>query len=180
MAIGFRPLTRGDLPQVCVWLAEPLVAHWWADDPSPAAVEAEYGPAIDGTDPTEVFVVTVAGRDAGMIQRHRWHDEPAYVTEVSPHLDIPDGAMSVDYLLGTEEARGGGTGTAMLGAFMELLWRDHPACPCVIVPVHAGNRASWRALERNGFTLVAECELEPDNPAHTRDHRVYRLDRPRG
>ena len=43
-----------------------------------------------------------------------------------------------------------------------------------LVPVHADNRASWRALERAGFTRVAEGDLEPDNPQDTRDHVVYR------
>ena len=47
----------------------------------------------------------------------------------------------------------------------------------MIVPVHAGNRASWRALERAGFTRVAAGELRPDNPRDSRDHYVYGLNR---
>jgi aminoglycoside 6'-N-acetyltransferase len=33
-------------------------------------------------------------------------------------------------------------------------------------------------LEKAGFRLVGEAELEPDNPVDDRRHVVYRLDRP--
>jgi aminoglycoside 6'-N-acetyltransferase len=175
--VDFRPLTRADFPDPGRWLSEPTIAWWWADDPSLAAIEKEYGDAIDGIAPGEAFIVEIDGGAAGLIQRYYWRDEPSYVAEVAPFVTLPARAMSIDYLL-RDGARGGGRGTAMIGEFVERLWRDHPDCPCIIVPVHADNRASWRALERNGFVRIAECELEPDNPEHTRDHVIYRLDRP--
>ncbi len=46
------------------------------------------------------------------------------------------------------------------------------------MPVAAGNRASWRALERAGFTRIAAGPLPPDNPIDPPDHVVYRLMRP--
>jgi len=48
----------------------------------------------------------------------------------------------------------------------------------VIVPVSAGNYASWRTLERAGFQRIAAGDLEPDNPCDPRDHYVYRIERP--
>jgi aminoglycoside 6'-N-acetyltransferase len=34
----------------------------------------------------------------------------------------------------------------------------------IVVPIVAGNRASWRALEKAGFVRIAEGDLAPDNP----------------
>lgn len=178
MDIAFRPITRDDFPLIGTWFAEPLVSWWWADDPTLSAVETEYGPVVAGTDPTEVFIVVVNGDAKGLIQRYRFDDEPSYAQELAPAVAVPAQAMSIDYLLADAGSRGKGLGTAMVGTFVERLWADHPDCPCLIVPVHADNRASWRALERCGFTRIAECELEPDNPDHTRHHVIYRLDRP--
>ena len=177
MTLDFRPLGRGDFVTLSAWLQEPLVAWWWADDSAVENIETEYGPAIDGTDPTEVFVVTIDGADSGLIQRYYWNDEPDYIAEVAPYIDLPKRAMSIDYLLG-DGHRGAGRGTAMIAAFVDCLWQDHRDCPCLIVPVHADNRSSWRALERCGFARIAECELTPDNPAHTRNHVIYQLNRP--
>lgn len=66
----------------------------------------------------------------------------------------------------------------MIAAFMRLLWRDHPAAPAVIVPVHTDNIASWRMLERVGFRRIATGMFTPDNPADDGRHVVYRMDRP--
>ncbi|HWC33704.1 MAG TPA: hypothetical protein VG650_02640 [Mycobacteriales bacterium] len=56
--VSFRPLSRDDLPQLFDWLRRPHVAQWWRDVPADlGVVEAEYGPCIDGDDPTELFVV---------------------------------------------------------------------------------------------------------------------------
>ncbi|HWA66929.1 MAG TPA: acetyltransferase, partial [Mycobacteriales bacterium] len=56
--LRFRPLVRDDLPMLFEWLRQPHVAKWWREVPADlAAVEAEYGPCIDGADPTELYVV---------------------------------------------------------------------------------------------------------------------------
>ena len=55
--VTVRPLARADLARLSGWLAEPHVARWWRDPNDLAAVTATYQPCIDGTDPTEVFVI---------------------------------------------------------------------------------------------------------------------------
>lgn len=57
-------------------------------------------------------------------------------------------------------------------------WRGHPRAPAVVVPVSAANRASWRVLERAGFSRVAEGALRPDNPIDGYSHYIYRARRP--
>jgi aminoglycoside 6'-N-acetyltransferase len=174
----FRPLARADYLLVAHWLRQPHVARWWADDASPQGFEADYGGVIDGTEPCDVFIALRDGAAFGLIQRLRWHAYPDYVREAQALLPIPPGAWSIDYLVGELHHTGQGWGSAMVGAFVQRLWADHPEVSCIVVPVHVENRASWRALERQGFVRVAHGELSPDNPADSREHVVLRLDRP--
>lgn len=62
--VTVRPLARADLARLSGWLAEPHVARWWRDPSDLAAVQAAYLPCIDGTDPTEVFVIEAEGHPA--------------------------------------------------------------------------------------------------------------------
>lgn len=175
--VTFRPLERADLPLLGRWLAEPLVARWWAHDPSPAAVEADFGPVLDGRDPTELALALSGGRPFGLLQRYTFADNPQYVAELAPVFPVPEGALSIDYLVGEPGMRGRGAGAAMIAAFVAEGWTRYPAARDVVVPVAAGNVASWRALERAGFVRVAEGPLTPDNPVDPPDHVVYRIGR---
>ena len=175
--LGFRPLRREDFPTLARWLAEPLVARWWDDDAWPEALERDFGPCIDGREPTEVFVVSADGEEFGLIQRYPVAAYPEDLAELAEVLPVPPGALSIDYFIGEPGHRGRGLGAAMIAAFVAQTWEAAPGAGEVLVPVAAGNTGSWRALERAGFTRAAEGELEPDNPRDPRDHVVYRLAR---
>lgn len=178
MTMTFQPLRREGFPLLAHWLAEPLVYRWWNDEPSVEAVEREYGPSVDGTDPTEVFLVFVDDRPVGLIQRYPIAAYPEDVAELVALHPVGPGAFSIDYLIGDPAARGAGLAARMIAAFIELSWAGYPDADEVVVPVAAGNTASWRSLERAGLTRVAEGEMTPDNPIDPRDHVVYRLVRP--
>jgi aminoglycoside 6'-N-acetyltransferase len=193
-ACAFRHLTREDFPLLGDWLSQPHVARWWAADPSPDAIEADYGGSVDGTEPSEVFIASRGGTPLGLVQRYRWDAYPSYVDEVAAILTLPAQALSIDYLVGPPAALQRGWGTQMLREFVQSTWRDlwpgnspgtppatcpgDPQTPAIVVPVHADNTASWRVLERAGFRRVASGLLVPDNPADNRNHHIYRLDRP--
>lgn len=174
----FRRLARNDFSLLSRWLTQPHVARWWDDDPSLDAIEADYGGCIDGTEPAEVFIALREGEPVGFVQRYRLDSYPQYLDELAPVLSVAASALSIDYLIGPPEALGRGWGAAMIVAFAHQLWRDCPDASALIVPVHAGNIASWRALERAGFARAASGLLQPDNPADSKDHYIYRLDRP--
>lgn len=176
--VTLRPLRRTDFPLLARWLAEPLVARWWAHDPSPEALERDFGPSLDGRDRCVLLVVVADGRDVGLVQHYPLDDEPAHRTELAPLLAVPAGAVSLDYLLGEPSARGRGLGAEAVAAALADAWARHPGSRDAVVPVHADNRASWRALERAGFTRVAAGELTPDNPADSREHLVLARRRP--
>ena len=175
--VELHPLRRADLPLVSRWLAEPLVARWWNDDPAAAAVEAQYGPSIDGADPTAVYLGCSAGEPFGLVQVYRFADEPESLAELSAVCPVPPGALSIDYLVGEPAARGRGLATAMIAAAVARGFADHPDADDVLVPVAAGNVRSWQALRRAGATWYAAGGLTPDNPADPRDHVVHRFTR---
>jgi aminoglycoside 6'-N-acetyltransferase len=76
--IGFRPLSRQDLPLLGRWLAAPHVARWWQEPSDPNSVETTYLPIIDGQDPTQVFVIELDGEAVGIIQLWRLEDSPEW------------------------------------------------------------------------------------------------------
>jgi aminoglycoside 6'-N-acetyltransferase len=176
--VELRPLRREDFPLLSRWLAEPLVARWWADDSSLDAVEAQYGPSVDGTDPTALYLAEHEGQAFGFVQVYRFDDEPETRDELSAVCPVPPGAISIDYLVGEAGARGRGLGAAMIAAAVARGFADHPDAGELLVPVVAANEASWRALERAGGARYAVGELEPDNPVDSRDHVVHRFLRP--
>ena len=176
--LSFRPLTRADFPLLGGWLAQPHVARWWNHESSPQAMEADFGAVIDRLDPADVFTVSHGARAIGLLQRYTFADNPGYIAELAHLIDVPGAALSIDYFLGEPDLLGRSLGSAMMRAAVEAIWRDYPNAPSIIVPVSRANVASWRALERAGFALVATGWLTPDNPIDDGEHRVYRIECP--
>jgi aminoglycoside 6'-N-acetyltransferase len=175
---SFRSLRRDDFPLLRQWLAEPLVKRWWNHETTAAAVEHDFGASVDGADATELFLALLGEAPFGLVQRYPIEAYPEYLEALAPVCTVQPGALSIDYLIGVPALRGRGLGAAMIAAFVAASWAAHPAATQVVVPVAAGNPGSWRALERAGFTRIAEGELEPDNPIDPRDHVVYAVTRP--
>ena len=171
--LSFRPLTRADFPVLCLWIAAPHVAQWWREDPSPSAVERAYGPAVDGQDPTEMFVVALGGRDVGFVQRYLLDDHPDW----SAALGITD-AAGIDYLLGETDVVGTGVGSAMVDAFTLSTLDRYPDTSCVAVAVQQANGRSWRALENGGYERIFAGILESPDPSDDGPSFVYVRRRP--
>jgi aminoglycoside 6'-N-acetyltransferase len=114
-----------------------------------------------------------------LIQRFRLDAYSEYRSEIATLTDIPVGTSSIDYLIGPADAIGRGWGTELIRTFTTQLWADDSESTAIIVPVHVENIPSWRVLASAGFRRVAAGQMTPDNPIDTRDHFVYRLDRPR-
>lgn len=160
------------------WLAAPHVAPWWGEDPDPAAVEAKYGPEVDGTDPrTELFIVDLDGTPVGMVQRYRVADYPEWIESLGP-TGAPADAAGMDYLIGDPTLVGRGIGAAMLGEFAELTLARYPDVSAMVVDVDPENRRSWRVLEKIGFARIWEGDLEADDPNDAGPAVVYVLPRP--
>jgi len=165
--LSFRPLARADLALFGRWLDDPVVHRWWPDSHQPAELEADYGPAIDGTDATEVFVVELDCRPVGIAQRYPLVTEPDWagvLAPVVPDLDLARCA-GIDYVLGPADVRGHGVGTHAIEAFTTMLFAQLPTIDVVVVAVAQENRASWRALEHSGYHRVWAGMLDSDDPS---------------
>jgi aminoglycoside 6'-N-acetyltransferase len=174
----FRRLTRADFELVAHWLAAPHVARWWNHEFTPEALERDFGTSADGGEPSEDHLVLRDGEPIGLMQFARYRDYPEYADELAEVLTVPDGAVSIDYLIGDVALTGRRVGTAMIAAFVDGIWKAHPEATCVVVPVSSANHASWKALRAAGFHLAARGELDPDNPIDDRRHEIMWLDRP--
>ncbi|TDD31290.1 N-acetyltransferase [Nonomuraea terrae] len=177
--ITWRRVGEPDFPLLRTWLEQPHVARWWNHETSPEAVARDFGPAARGEEPSEDFLALLDGEPLGLVQRSRLDDYPEERDELAAIVPVPSGAVTMDYLIGDPRRAGRGLGTLMISSMIERTWDDLPSAPCVIVPVAAGNAASWNALRKAGLRRVARGELEPDNPIDGREHYVYRIDRPR-
>ena len=173
--ITFRQVTRADFALLGTWLAEPYVARWWNHEVTPEAVERDFGASVDGTEPNEDHLALLDGVPFGLIQYSRYAD---YAAELAQVVTVPEGAVSIDYLIGVPALIGRGLGVRMISVFCDRIWQVDPAAACVIVPVVSANPASWKTLLRCGFRLIAHGDLEPDNPIDDPAHEILRLDRP--
>ena len=119
--IAFRALRRSDFPRLSRWLAAPHVAMWWRHPHDDADLEAEFGPVVDGRDPTEIFIVEEDGLDVGLIQRYRLDDDPQWEQAVAVGSS-PRPAVGIDYLIGEESRIGHGLGPRIIACFIDVTW----------------------------------------------------------
>ncbi|MGW6271522.1 GNAT family N-acetyltransferase [Streptomyces sp. NPDC055060] len=176
--ITWRRLAEPDFPLLRRWLAQPHVARWWNHETSPEAVARDFGPAARGEEASEDLLILLDGEPVGLVQRYRFADYTADLAELADQVEIPPEALSLDYLIGDPARVGQGLGPRMIEAVVRATWTDHPRATAVLVPVHTGNRPSWRALEKAGLRRIADVSLEPDNPIDDHTHYLYRIDRP--
>src|SRR5207302_391895 len=123
-----------------------------------AAVEKEYGPALKGEEPTELFVVELAGEAIGFVQRYRIADYPHWVDALSV-AGTPSDAAGIDYLLGREELTGRGVGAEMIVQFSDDTLRRYPDVSAIVVDVDQENRRSWRSLEQAVVRFLSHHDL---------------------
>jgi hypothetical protein len=113
-SISFRSLERSDFPLLQDWLSAPHVAVWWNERIDPVSVEAKYGPRVDGTEPTHVFVVEQEGTPIGWIQWYLWADYPEHARQVGAE----PGSAGIDLAIGKLEMTGLGLGPAAICEFL--------------------------------------------------------------
>ena len=177
--LSFRAMTREDLTLLSEWLATPHVSNWWREEFDLAAIEARYGPVIDGRDPTECFIVERDGHPVGFIQRYLFSDDPDWQRILAP-AGTPDDAAGIDYFIGSPSLIGQGLGTQIIDRFVGDMWTRYPAIAAVVVDVSVDNRPSWRALEKAGFSRAWTGALDSDDPSDAGLNHVYLRRRDQG
>jgi aminoglycoside 6'-N-acetyltransferase len=179
-AVSLRPMTRDDFPALAKWLRTPHVQAWFpwehADLDTGQAVEAEYGPCLDGRDPTELFVIEHDARPVGFIQRYRLSDNAAWAAALAPAVDTTD-AVGFDYAIGVPEATGRGIGSEAIRLLVGDTFERYPEVGSIVVAMQQANRPSWRALERVGFDRRWAGLLDSPDPSDAGPSYVYVLAR---
>jgi aminoglycoside 6'-N-acetyltransferase len=158
-------------------MAAPHVQTWWREDADPTAIEARYGPAVDGADPTECFIVERHGEPVGFVQRYRLEDNPDWQRSLAV-AGTPDDGAGIDYFIGAVTDIGVGLGPEIIGLVVSDCWTRYPDITAVVVSVAAENRRSWRALEKAGFHRVWSGELISEDPSDAGNSHVYLCHRP--
>lgn len=176
--ISWRKLRTEDFTLLGRWLAAPHVARWWNHETNPAAVHRDFAPTARGEEPAEDLLVHVDERPVALVQRCKLADYAEDFEPLAALVDVPSGALTIDYLIGDSTLTGTGLGPRIIAAVVEQSWEAYPHAPAIIVGVVAANRASWRALEKAGAARIGTGEMEPDNPIDDRLHYIYRFDRP--
>jgi aminoglycoside 6'-N-acetyltransferase len=154
------------------------VKRWWREPGDADAVQAAYGPAIDGTDPTELLIAELEGRPIGMLQRYRLADNPDYERALQP-AGAPRPAAGLDYLIGDRELTGRGLGPVIITQGSVGAWTAYPEIVAIVVSVQVENRRSWRALEKAGYRRTWSGVVDSGDPSDDGPSHVYALHRPR-
>ncbi len=170
--VEFRPLRRSDFPLVGQWLSAPHVEPWWREAYDPASIESTYGPAVDGEDPTELFVVQRDRRPIGLVQRYLVDDNPDWKESLEPAA-VPQPSVGIDYLIGMPELIGKGLGPTIIDRFVNDAWRRYPRVVAAVASAQQANRPSWRALEKSGFRRVWAGVLVSNDPSDDGPAYVY-------
>ncbi|HVE91430.1 MAG TPA: GNAT family N-acetyltransferase [Actinomycetota bacterium] len=171
--IRFRPLARADFALLAVWLGAEHVTPWFDHTPTaPDEIEAKYGPRVDGTDATRVYVVELEGEPVGFVQ---WTPASQYGWWPA-ELGLEQDSVALDGLLGTPVVLGRGLGPRILSQFLAEAPGDFGGATRVIGETALGNQPMWRTMERVGFKCVHEGDLTRDGKT---DRRVYVYERQR-
>jgi RimJ/RimL family protein N-acetyltransferase len=165
-------MVADDLRLLHEWLRRPHALRWWGDHAHGAYedVVAHYLPAIEGSDPTDHYIVVLEGADIGMVQTYIVADHPDYANIVA----VADRATAgVDIVIGEEELTGKGLGTEILRRFVDEVVFARPQTTSCIADPDERNRASVRAFEKAGFHV----ERTFVDPTDGQNHALVRRDR---
>ena len=133
------------------WLGREHVRRWWGDRAATTRRSRSTCAAIEGRDPTDLYVIVVAGEDVGLIQTYLLADYPDYAALVG----AGDEAAGLDIFLGEASLIGSGPRHARDPPFAsEVVFARAETRACVADP-DVRNLASIRAFEKAGFTAVA-------------------------
>ena len=170
--VVLRSLRSEDLPILTGWLNEPHVAKWWDGPLELADVVRKYSPRLDEDSPARVYIVEYSNDPVGLAQCYRHDSFPEWGADVG----VPD-AAGIDYLIGVSHLTGKGIGSAAIRAVSKIAFELYPGIISVVSVPQKDNVASWRALEKAGFSRIAERKLSSEHPSDSGISYIYEISR---
>ena len=131
--LSWRPLIAADLPMLAEWLREPQVARWWNHETTLEAVERDFGASTRGEEPGEDLLVLLYGWRFACCSARRFVTTPR-ISRFSAVIEVPVGAVELDYLIADPALRGRGLGSRMIAAAVEDTWNSYSDAPRCLSP----------------------------------------------
>lgn len=158
-ALHFRPLAPPDLPLLRKWLLRPHVAEWWDRDWTLRQLREHYLDHAGEPRATRAWIAIYGPERIGFIQRYgvMGSGEGWWEDEADP------GAVGIDLFLADGHCLGQGLGSAMIRAFVAMLFEDE-AVTVVQTDPSPENRRAIAAYRKAGFR-EAGLVRTPDGPA---------------
>jgi RimJ/RimL family protein N-acetyltransferase len=150
LALSFRAMEMDDLRLVHEWLQRPHVRRWWSTHETFEQVREHYSPAIEGSDPTDLYLVLLEGREVGFIQTYLVADYPEYGSLIGRG----EGTAGVDLFIADSTLTGKGLGSEILRRFVSQIVFAQPTTRRCVAGPETANVASVRAFEKAGFRVV--------------------------
>jgi aminoglycoside 6'-N-acetyltransferase len=145
------------------------VRRWWGSEESYDEIAEHYLPAIEGKEPTDLYIVLLDDQSIGFIQSYLISDHPDYAALVG----AGEGVAGVDLLIGYAELTGQGIGSEILRRFVDEVVFASPTTTSCLADPDVRNVAAIRAFEKAGFRVVREFL----DPADGQMHSLVRRDR---
>lgn len=154
------------------WLNSPHVREWWRGEPVTFTdIVRKYGPCIDGVVATRVCIIERRGRGPDPV--------------LPPHVDHRDW----DRAVASKRSRSRlphrrsqpvwtGVGSAAIASFGPRVFAWYPNVAVIVAAPQVESYASRRALEKTGFALLEERQLDSDDPSDAGPSAIYALTRP--
>lgn len=151
-----------DLPLLREWLQRPRVRQWWSERETFEEVVDHYLPAIEGTEPTDLYLALTDERPIGFMQTYLVSDHPDYAALI----ELDDGVAGVDLFVADATLTGQGLGSEMLSRFVDEIVFARTSTTCCIADPDVRNVASLRAFEKAGFRTLKTFVDPNDGEAH--------------
>ena len=159
MPFRFRPLAPQDLQRLQEWLLRPHVAPWWDRDWTIEALREHYLDRADEPHAVRAWIAAHGAEPIGFIQHYRvmGSGDGWWADETDP------GAVGIDLFLADGHRLGQGLGSAMIRAFLAMLFESDSVTGVQTDPA-PGNARAIAAYRRAGFREVGIVKT-PDGPA---------------
>lgn len=148
-------MTKGDLPLIESWFAEPHLRAWWGEPDEEIALIRDM---VEDRDTTRPFLIQLDGTPIGYIQYWFLGElQTGEWLEDHPWLSVfPEHAVGIDISIGEPGFAGRGIGPAAIRAFSRRLhtW----GYPVIITDPDPDNHRAVRAYEKAGFRPVPNLD----------------------